>query len=77
MVYCLIYVLTQIVKRFVLKSNNWWDWLYYIGLIAVMLPTFIATESNVATFNFISDYGSIFLLIPALFDLKSILNTSE
>jgi hypothetical protein len=68
MVLCLVYVLLQILKRYLFKSHKWWDWLYYIGLLSVMIPGYMVTSENLSTFAMMSDYGTLFLLIPALFD---------
>lgn len=73
MVLCLAYVLIQILKRYLFKNQNWWDWLYYIGLISVMIPGYMATEENISTFAFISDFGTLFLIIPTLLDGKDII----
>ena len=62
------YVLMQILKRYLFATNNWWDWLYYLGLLGVVLPLFIANESNQWFFHLLTDYASFFLLIPMLMD---------
>lgn len=67
------YILIQIIKRFVSKSQNWWDWLYYIGLISMMTPTLIADESNSDLLNRLCDFGVFFLLLPAIKDLYNLL----
>lgn len=74
MILALIYILIQIVKRFIVKEHNWWDWLYYLGLIAMMLPTVIANSANESYFHFITDYGTLFLIIPILLDTKTLFN---
>jgi hypothetical protein len=74
MVLALCYVILQIIKRFYLKVPRWWDWLYYIGLISIMIPTFFADDSNQGVFHFITDYGSLFLIFPILFDIKTLFN---
>ena len=68
MILAFVYILLQIAKRYLYKEYNWWDWLYYIGLIAMMLPTIFATEENLETFNLFTDFGVLFLIIPILFD---------
>lgn len=77
MVLSLCYVLIQILKRMTLKENNWWDWLYYIGLGSMMIPTFMANSENYSMMSILTDFGSPFLLVPVFFDGKSLLNTSE
>lgn len=76
MVLALVYILIQIAKRFFVKEQNWWDWLYYIGLLSMMTPTFFANSSNESVFHLITDYGTLFLIIPILFDGKSLFNGS-
>lgn len=73
MIYVLIYIISQIARRYFLKRQNWWDWIYYIGLISMMLPIFFISDSNVSMYNTISDYGILFLLVPLIFDLKQII----
>jgi hypothetical protein len=68
MVLCLVYVLLQVIKRLFVASRNWWDWLYYIGLIAAVLPTYFATSSNAASFHWFTDLGTPFLALPVLLD---------
>lgn len=64
------YVLTQIVKRALFKKKNWWDWLYYIGLAAIVSPTFLVNEGNVNFFHILTDYGTFFLVIPIVLDVN-------
>lgn len=68
MVLCLVYVLVQIIKRYVLKSQNWWDWLYYLGLLSVMIPPYMIDEGNASTFIGMANYGTIFLIFPVIGD---------
>ncbi len=73
MVLALVYILMQIFKRYLYKEKNWWDWLYYIGLLAIVLPTYFATEENISTFQKVTDFGSLFLVFPLLFDFKKMI----
>lgn len=68
MVLCMVYVVIQILKRYLFKKQNWWDWLYYIGLLSVMIPAYMATPENLSTFSMMTDYGIVFLIVPALLD---------
>lgn len=72
MILVLIYILMQILKRFLYKEKNWWDWLYYIGLLIVILPTYFASENNLSTFQLMTDFGSLFFVLPLLFDFKKL-----
>lgn len=71
------YIIVQILKRYLTKSQNWWDWMYYIGLTSMMLPIFFVRTENLEIFNAITDYGSFFFVIPVGFDLKAMLNKSQ
>ncbi len=71
------YIVTQIIRRFLFKNQNWWDWLYYFSLSAMMLPIFFASTENLNIFNIITDYGTFFFIIPVAFDLKMMMTKSE
>lgn len=68
MVLILVYILLQLLKRVITKSQNWWDWLYYIGLMAVALPVFMANDTNYTTFLTATQLGVSFLAIPILIE---------
>jgi hypothetical protein len=68
MILAFVYILLQILKRYISKKQNWWDWGYYIGLIAVMLPTLLINEENTNFFNIVCNYGVLFLLLPVVKD---------
>lgn len=67
------YVIVQILKRTIFKQNNWWDWLYYLGLASMMIPTFFAAEPSLNFFRILTDFGTLFLLVPIFFDGKKII----
>jgi hypothetical protein len=73
MIACLVYVLVQILKRFVQKERHWWDWLYYVGLISAMLPTFLVSSKNEDFFHILTDFGAPFLFIPVVLDLYTLI----
>ena len=77
MLIALGYILTQVLKRYLFKGRNWWDWLYYVGLTSMMLPIFFATIDNYTLFNVIADYGSFFFAIPLVLDVKLLITKSE
>lgn len=74
MVVTLIYILVQILKRSIYKDQRWYDWLYYIGLIAMMLPTVLVTEGNLSMFNVITDTCTLFLIVPIILEGKVLVN---
>jgi uncharacterized membrane protein HdeD (DUF308 family) len=72
MVLCLCYVIVQIVKRYALNNQNWWDWLYYIGLLSIMVPAYMINEENSTLSIGLANYGTLFLLIPVIGDALQI-----
>jgi len=77
MVFTFVYILCQIGKRFAFKKQNWWDWLYYIGLVVIILPRFLATPENLSIFQTVTDIGILFLLVPVFFDGKQLLDENK
>ncbi len=65
---CVLYILLQMLTRRLTKVNNWWDWVYYVGLVSIMLPVLFAKANNQHIFHLITDFGTLALLIPALVD---------
>lgn len=74
MVFTLVYILIQIFKRSIFKEQRWYDWLYYIGLIAIMLPTVLVSEGNLSIFNVITDTCTLFLIVPIILEGKVFIN---
>ena len=68
MVLALIYVFLQIIRRKYSKQQHWWDWLYYLGLLAMIIPTLLANSSHLIYFNYLTDYGTLFLILPVLLE---------
>ena len=77
MLLALGYIFVQIAKRYFFKKQNWWDWLYYIGIIAMMVPTVIADTSNMQLMELLTDYGTLFLIIPVFFDGKQVIDGKQ
>ena len=63
-----VYIGLQLLTRKLSQVQNWWDWVYYFGLLSIMLPNLLATNSNQHIYHFMSDYGTICLIIPAMID---------
>lgn len=64
------YIFMQIVKRQWFAARNWWDWLYYFGLLAAVMPTYFANESSASSYGMLAQFGTFFLLIPVFLDGK-------
>ncbi len=65
---CVGYILLQMLTRRISAASHWWDWVYYIGLLSVILPVTFAQESNLTFFNWLSDIGIVLLILPVLVD---------
>lgn len=63
-----VYIAFQMLTRRLSKKQNWWDWIYYIGLAAIMLPVVMAKPENEKMFHLLTDFGILFLLLPVLID---------
>ena len=68
MILCVVYILLQIGRRFVFRIQRWWDWLYYLGLLGIILPVFFANQDNLSGFNWFSDIIMVFLIVPVIMD---------
>lgn len=68
LILCLVYVGIQMLKRNVIKKQNWWDWIYFIGLIAIAITKFFVNSTNFELMLKIAQYGVLFLIIPILIE---------
>lgn len=68
LIMCVAYIGLQMLTRRMTGSQNWWDWIYYLGLICIMIPVSIANEKNEQLYHAMTDYGTILLIIPVLID---------
>lgn len=66
--YTVVYIGLQLLTRKFSIVQNWWDWVYYAGLLSIMIPTFIATKDNQKLVHLITDYGTICLILPVFVD---------
>lgn len=62
------YLAIQLLKRQIIKTMNWYDWLYYIGLIAILSPLVLVTSTADWLFD-LTKYGSHFLLLPPFIEI--------
>ncbi|MBW7867641.1 MAG: hypothetical protein H3C31_04880 [Brumimicrobium sp.] len=62
------YIGAQLLKQLLHKKRPWYNWLYYLGLIAIVipLPLFSAQGDWLLT---LVRFGSIFLLLPPMIEL--------
>jgi hypothetical protein len=77
MIFALAYILVQIARRYLVPEKNWWEWFYYIALTAMILPIFFCSPESQSIFNLVTDIGTLFFVIPVLFDGKQFLAKSN
>lgn len=70
----IVYILIQLIKRNVIKKMPWYDWLYYLGLIAIILP--FALPEKEWLFR-LTIYGSLALVVPPLLELIQLMTRKE
>jgi len=68
----IFYILAQLIKRYVKKSMKWYDWIYYLGLIAILLPLPLFSSEGDWIFS-TTKYGSLLLFIPPLIELLELI----
>lgn len=70
----IIYILVQLIKRFLQKKMPWYNWLYYLGLVAVIVPLPLFSVQGDWVFS-VTRWGSLFLLIPPLIEFIVLLKS--
>ncbi|MGM0479115.1 MAG: hypothetical protein ACQERC_07805 [Bacteroidota bacterium] len=66
----ILYILIQLIKRNITKKMPWYDWLYYLGLIAIVLPFILPEKEWVFS---LAIYGSFALIVPPLIELLQLI----
>lgn len=69
----LIYILAQVIKRSVLRRREKYDWLYYIGLISILLPVFFPNILTFEAFKNCIRIGMLSFLVGPILDIYKIL----
>ena len=63
-----IYIGLQMFSRKFSDANHWWDWVYYIGLLSIMIPVSIINTENQKLCYLATDFGTLCLIAPPLAD---------
>lgn len=74
LILAVVYIGFQMLSRKISAAHNWWDWVYYIGLLSIMIPVMLANEKNKDVYNIITDYGTLLLILPVLVDGYYLIN---
>ena len=64
----IIYIGLQMLTRKISKIHNWWDWVYYGGLVSIMITVSFATLEYFKVFQYIVELGTICLILPIFID---------
>ncbi|MCT4559737.1 MAG: hypothetical protein N4A41_00015 [Crocinitomicaceae bacterium] len=62
------YIILHFIKKLLFNDAEWYDNLYYIALISIVLPVFFANSNNARTFHLILDLGVCFFMLPVLIE---------
>jgi hypothetical protein len=68
LVLCVVYIGLQMITRRISKAQHWWDWVYYAGLLCIMIPVMFSSEKTLVVYNVITDIGTLLLVLPVLVD---------
>jgi uncharacterized membrane protein HdeD (DUF308 family) len=63
-----VYIALQMFSRKYSAAGHWWDWVYYIGLLSIMIPVSIINAGNEALCHLATDFGTLFLIAPPIAD---------
>jgi uncharacterized BrkB/YihY/UPF0761 family membrane protein len=77
LVLSVVYIGMQMLTRKLSNVQNWWDWVYYGGLVAIIVPVMLATEEKLSIYNAITDYGTIMLILPGLVDVYHLITKNR
>lgn len=77
MIFAFGYILTQIARRYLVSGKKWWDWFYYIALTTMILPIFFSTPERASMFNYLTDFGTFFFVIPVILDGRELMKKED
>ena len=77
LIFCVSYIGLQMITRRISKAQHWWDWVYYGGLLCIMIPVMFAEENTLNIYNVITDFGTLLLVLPVLADGWVLINPNS
>lgn len=77
LIFCVSYIGLQMITRRISKAQHWWDWVYYAGLLCIMIPVIFADETTLNVYNVITDFGTLLLVLPVLVDGWVLINLNS
>jgi uncharacterized membrane protein len=63
----IVYIVIQLIKRLITKRVEWYEYTYYLGLSAILIPFVI--PANPEWLFSVTRYGTIFLAFPPVMEL--------
>jgi hypothetical protein len=69
----LAYLIANFIRKQLDNSKKWWDWMYFPGLAAMMYPVLAGKEEQLYFLSLLTDFGTLFLLIPVFMEGKKII----
>lgn len=68
-VFAIIYILLQLLTRKLSSAPHWWDWVYYIGLLAIMISSIFISNETFNVFHTLTRIGTVLLIFPLFADI--------
>jgi hypothetical protein len=65
----IVYILLQLLTRRLAIVSNWWDWVYYAGLLCIMLASIFISQETFNTFHMFTRIGTVLLILPLFADI--------
>lgn len=67
-IYCIVFVLLQLFTRWYFSKENWWDWVYYVGLLTFMISASIGSTSLEKFYLTLTKTGALLLILSVIID---------
>jgi uncharacterized membrane protein HdeD (DUF308 family) len=65
----IVYILLQLLTRKLSSAPHWWDWVYYIGLLCIMIASIFISQETFNVFHMLTRIGTVFLILPLFADI--------
>lgn len=68
-IFAIIYILLQLLTRKLSSAPHWWDWVYYFGLLSIMIASIFITNETFNVFHSLTRFGTVLLIVPLFADI--------
>lgn len=68
-VFAIMYILLQLLTRKLSSAPHWWDWVYYVGLLCIMIASIVISNETFTLFHMITRIGTVLLILPLFADI--------